>query len=97
MNDTEPASTQKRRHRRVCVQLEVFVKLGVNHIWRSRTKNISEGGVALFGSAGLNIAPGTAVSVNLKGILSDNSEAGHNGYSMRLVHASNQETGLQFL
>ena len=97
MKDTEPTNSQKRRHRREDVQLDVLVELGGHHVWPTKTVNVSEGGVALLGSAGMDCSPGTTVNVNPKGILSDNCDPGHTDYSMRVVHTSNEETGLQFL
>ena len=100
----KPANVpESRRFRRVRVNLKGALRIPGHGVEIVRTKNISEGGVAvsLLGTTGISI--GTDVQLHRSGIVSnetdDNAEDNKRleTFTMRVVHAENKSLGLCFV
>ena len=86
----------ERAHRRVKVTLRGALCIPGTTIALVRTRNISEGGIALAHHKSRLPAEGTPVKLQLDGVLSNGPEKNFDVYAMKVVYANRNEIGLAF-
>ena len=101
---SKPANVpESRRFRRVRVNLKGALRIPGHGVEIVRTKNISEGGVAVSLLSSPSVTIGTDVQLHLSGIVSNETDDHSTDskrletFTMRVVHAENKSLGLCFV
>ena len=94
---------ESRRFRRVRVNLKGALRIPGHGVEIVRTKNISEGGVAVSLLSAPEVTIGTDVQLHLSGIMSNEADDSSSDskrletFTMRVVHAESKSLGLRFI
>ncbi|MGB5324024.1 MAG: PilZ domain-containing protein [Pseudomonadales bacterium] len=86
----------ERAYRRVNVNLRGALCVPGKPITMVRTRNVSEGGIAITLAKGEVPACGTSVKLQLDGVVSSNAEPSFDIYSMKVVYSGPSAIGLAF-
>ncbi len=90
-------NSESRHHRRVKVALKGALRLPGFGVEMICTKNISEGGIALTTLSPCAVELGSEVQLHLKGVVTNNEHKQLKTYTMKVVHADNNNLGLVFV